>query len=77
MQEFRIMIHSFQDMEQFVSLAIGQPFEVTVASCGKHSNGKNYMGMSTLDFSEPLQVLVDCTDAELDRFRREVAAFLI
>ena len=77
MRQFHILIRSFQDMERFVSLAMVQPFEVQVGNDQKRINGKNYMGMFTLDFSQPLQVLVKCSEEEFLRFRQEAASFLI
>ena len=77
MHEFNILLRSFRDVEQFVSLAMVQPFEVTVSCKDKRINGKNYMGMSTLDFSRPLQVLAKCSDDDFARFRSDASAFLI
>ncbi len=77
MRQFHILIRSFQDMERFVSLAMVQPFEVQVGNEQKRINGKNYMGMFTLDFSQPLQVLVKCSEEEFLRCRQEAASFLI
>lgn len=77
MRQFHILIRSFQDMERFVSLAMVQPFEVQVGNEQKRINGKNYMGMFALDFSQPLQVVVTCSEEEFLRFRQDAAAFVI
>ena len=76
MRQFNIVIHSFQEVQAFVSLAMVQPFEVLVGNDHHKINGKNFMGMFTLDFRGPLQVSMQCTDEEYTRFRKQAAAFL-
>ena len=77
MHQFNISIRSFRDMEQFISLAMVQPFEVQVGNERKRINGKNYMGMFTLDYSQPLQVLVKCSEEDFLRFRQDAARFWV
>ena len=75
-KEFRISIRSFAQVQSFVALATKQPFQVLVGSGENRVNGKNFMGMFTLDFSAPLQVQVDCDEGEFQKFRKAAAQFV-
>ena len=76
MHEFNIYIHSFREVQEFVSLAMVQPFEVMVGNDRQRINGKNFIGMSSLDYRSPLQVRVKCSEEEFLRFRQDAARFL-
>lgn len=75
-KEFPIFLRSFAEVERFVSLATMQPYRVLVGSGENCVNGKNIMGMFTLNFSEPLQVRVDCSEAEFRKFRKAATQML-
>ena len=77
MREFNIFIRSFQEIQEFVSLAMVQPFEILVGNEKKKINGKSFIGMFSLDFKKPVQVSFKCTDEEYAKFRKEVAQFLV
>ena len=77
MQEFDITIRSFRQVQQFVSLAMAQPFEVLVGNERQQINGKDFMGMCTLDFTRPLRVSARCTEEEFRSFRQNAACFVI
>lgn len=77
MRQFRISIHSFAEVQAFVSLAMVQPFRVLVGGENQCINGKNFMGMFSLDYSRPLQVSVDCDEAEFQKFRKAASRFLV
>lgn len=76
MKHFSIMIRSFAEVQEFVALAMVQPFEVLVGSENHRINGKSFIGMFSLDFRQPLQVQVNCDDAAFARFRQQAARFL-
>lgn len=69
MREFHIMIRSFQQVRDFVALAMVQPFEVLVGNERQKVNGKSFIGMFTLDYQFPVRVSVDCSQEEYERFR--------
>ena len=71
MVEFEINICSFQQVQDFVALAMVQPFEVLVGNDKQQVNGKSFMGMFTLAHGKPLRVTVRCTEEEFGRFRDE------
>ena len=76
MHEFHISIHSFQQVQDFVRLAAEQPFDVFVGNSYQNINGKDLMGMFSLDYSRPLCVKMHCTEEEFVYFRQKAAAFL-
>ena len=71
MKEFRISIRSVEEVQAFVQLAMVQPFEVLVESDRRQVSGKNFMGLFSLDFHQPINVLVDCDEDSFCRFRQE------
>ena len=76
MWEFNINIHSFQQVRDFVALAEEQAFEVTVGNDHQRINGKDLMGMFSLEFSRSLNVTMRCTEEEFLQFRQKVEAIL-
>ncbi len=77
MQKFDIMIHSRQEVQEFVALAARQPFRVTVGNENQSIDGKDFMGMFSLDYSRPLQVCIQCSPEEYRSFRQSTAKFLV
>ncbi len=76
MKEFNIAIHSFQEVQEFISLATVQPFQVMVGNDVQLVNAKSFIGMVSLDYSRPLKVLCDCDGDGLQSFRQQVRRFL-
>ena len=76
MKEFSILIRSVEEVQAFVQLAMIQPFEVVVESDRRQVNGKNFMGMFSLDFHQPVQVRVNCDEDNFCRFRQEAIQLL-
>ena len=76
MQEFHISLHSFQDVQEFISLATVQPFAVLVGNDIQQVNGKSFIGMVSLDHSRPLQVQADCDCQAWQTFRNVVKKFI-
>ncbi len=77
MREFNILIHSFREIQEFVSLAMIQPFEVLVGNDRQKINGKSFIGMFSLDYKAPVRVSVRCSQEEFDRFRQDAARFVV
>ena len=73
MREFNIVIHSLKQVQAFVSLAMVQPFEVLVGNERQRINGKDLMGMFSLDYRRPVRVSVRCSEEEFSSFRRKAA----
>ena len=76
MQKFHISLHSFQDVQEFITLATVQPFAISVGNDAQQVNGKSFIGMVSLDFSRPLQVQADCDGSAWQGFRSVVQKFL-
>ena len=77
MHQFDIVLRSLQQVEEFVTLAMVQPFEVLVGNDRQSINGKDLMGMFTLDYSAPVSVQVRCTQEEYSKFSSSVARFMV
>ena len=76
MWQFDICVRSFRQVQDFVALAMVQPFEVLVGNDKQMVNGKSFMGMFTLNFKKPLRVTVKCTDEEFGKFKRQASEIL-
>ena len=76
MKQFDIILHSFAEVQDFVEVATVQPFRVVVGNARTLVNAKSFMGMFSLDFSEPVHVRADCTEDECSRFKLAAARFL-
>ena len=76
MHHFNISIRSFRHIQEFVALAMVQPFEVLVGNEKQQINGKSFIGMFSLDYNRPVQVSVRCSEEEFRRFHRDANKFL-
>jgi len=76
MWEFYIRLHSFDQVQDFVRLACQQNFDVTVGNDLQSINGKDLMGMFSLDYSRPLQVKMHCCEEEYLQFKQAAEEFL-
>jgi len=77
MRGFAIHLTTIDDIKAFVRVATVQPFEVLVITDWQQVSAKSFMGMFSLDLRSPLQVVMDCSEAELQSFRQAAAAFII
>ena len=76
MWEFHINIRSFQQVQDFVALATAQPFDILVGNDCQSINGKDLMGMFSLDYSRSLCVKMHCSEADFLRFQEETMRIL-
>ena len=76
MKEFYVSLRSVGDVRDFVDLASVQPFDVTVGNDHQNINGKDLMGMFSLDYERPLQVRMHCSEEEYLQFKQEAQSFL-
>ena len=76
MWEFHINLRSFPQVQEFVRLAGEQAFDVIVGNERQNINGKDLMGMSTLDYSRPLRVNMHCGEEEYLQFKQAAEIFL-
>lgn len=75
MGEFRIRFRSFQDMQEFVTLATRQPFQVFVNNGSEAILATSLMALVGLDHSRPILVTSYCSDGTFEEFRRQAARF--
>jgi hypothetical protein len=76
LKQFDIVLRSFKEVQEFVELATVQPYRIVVGNDRSRVSAKSYMGMFSLDFSMPVQVRLDCSDEECDRFKAQAKRFL-
>ncbi len=69
---FLISLNTFEQIKTFVALVAQQPFEVHVGNDRQNINGRHLMSMFTLDYSRPVKVHADCTEAEFAAFQKAV-----
>ena len=74
MKHFSISIHTREEVQAFVKLAMVQPFDIFVGNSSQQVNGKNFMGMFALDLRQPLQVQVNCDEDSYQNFRQKATA---
>lgn len=77
MQEFHMELHSFRQVQDFVRLAAEQPFEIRVGNDHQNINGKDLMGMFSLDYTRPVRVLADCEEEVFAQFHDSVAQAIL
>ena len=77
MWEFNINIHTFQQVQDFVSLAAAQPFDIFVGNECQNINGKDLMGMFSLDYSRSLRVKMHCSEEDFLQFQQKTEALLV
>lgn len=70
MHQFDIILRSFQQVQEFVALALKQPFDIHVGNDRQSINGKDLLGMFSLDYSRSLQVTANCSEEEFVKFRQ-------
>lgn len=77
MQEFHILLRSGSQVQSFVNISMTQPFEIRVGNEGQEINGKDLMGMFSLDYSAPIRVRVKCSREEFLQFRQSAKEYLV
>ena len=76
MLEFAIRLGSVRDVQDFVAVATTRPFAITVRDDHNKINADSFMELFCLDFTQPLRVVCDCTEAELEALCHELGRFL-
>ena len=77
MKEFEIRLRSVQDVQDFVDLATTKPFTILVCDDYHQVNGKSFMEMFCLNFSNRLRVRSEGYDWEFEQFLRDAQRFLV
>ena len=77
MQEFEIRLGSVQDVQDFVALATSRSYLITVRDAYNKINAQSFMELFCLNFSRPLRVVAECSEAELESLMRDADRFLV
>ena len=75
--EFQVRLTCVQDVLDFVTLATARPFPISVGDRRHRVNGKSFMEMFCLDFNQPLRVVAQCSDEELEALCNDARKFLV
>lgn len=77
MKEFRIKLGSVTDVQDFVSAASMQRFNIE-AACGEDRvDAKSIMGLFSLDLRKPIQITVDGDEHEVDSFCKAISPMML
>lgn len=76
MREFTVRFYSFQDIQEFVTLAGMEDFPVLVGDDSYQVSGTSFMGMFSLDHTKPMRVMMDCPQEAFEGFRQKAQRFL-
>ena len=75
-KQFHVKMRSFEDIQDFVSLASQQPFDITVGTDEQDISAKSLMAVLGLNFRQPVLVQMECDDAQFSNFCAAAARFL-
>ncbi len=75
--EFYIQLHSSRQVQEFVELAAVQPFDISVGNDHQSINGKDLMGMFSLDYTHPVRVTLGCSPEQFTAFRVSAAPYIV
>ena len=77
MRRFQVSLRTFQDVQNFVTIAAAQDFSMTVGNPDYHVSATSFMGMFTLDYTRPLECTAECTDEQWNRFLDIASPYVI
>ena len=77
MHTFPVEFRSFEDVRDFVFLSMTRKFPISVSNGHQTVDAKSLMVMFSLDYSHPLEVRVECSDAEFSDFLELTARFRV
>lgn len=77
MRQFLVKLNSVDDVKRFVTMATTRPFEVYVQTASQKVSAKSFMGMFSLDYREPVQVVAQCQETEWEAFGKDIQEFIL
>ena len=77
MQEFWIRLGSVKDVQDFVDNAATRPYPVVVRDSHNKINADSFMELFCLDFTQPLRVVCDCAQEQLNQLQRDLDRFVV
>ena len=76
MKEIKVRLRSVQDVQDFVAIATARPFPIWVGSPDHWVNGKSFMELFCLNYSDPQTVSFECGEPELGDLLQDAPRFL-
>ena len=77
MLEFAIRLGSVQDVQDFVAVTTTRPFAITVRDEHNKISADSFMELFCLNFTRPLRVCCDCSEADLEALQQDLARFVV
>ena len=77
MLEFTIRLGSVQDVQDFVAVTTTRPFTITVRDEHNKISADSFMELFCLNFTRPLRVCCDCSEADLEALQQDLARFVV
>jgi len=60
-----------------VAVTTARPFAITVRDEHNKINADSFMELFCLNFSRPLRVVCDCSEADLEALKQDLARFVV
>ena len=77
MQDLWVRLHSMEDVEEVVAIATSRSFPICIRDNQHKIRGGSFMEMFCLDFNQPLRVVAQCSDQELEALCNDARKFLV
>lgn len=76
MREFSIRLKSVRDVEEFVDIAATRGYPVVVRDDRSKINSDSFMELFCLDFTQPLRVVCECSEEDMNSLKSDLQRFL-
>ncbi len=76
MREFSIRLKSVRDVEEFVDIAATRGYPVVVRDDRNKINSDSFMELFCLDFTQPLRVVCECSEEDMNSLKSDLQRFL-
>ena len=77
MREFEVKFGSITDVQDFVSAASVQHFNIEAICGSDRVDAKSIMGLFSLDLRQPIRIAVDGDEPEVDSFCRTISPMML
>lgn len=77
MKAFKIKLGSLTDVQDFVSVASLQHFNIEAACGNDRVDAKSIMGLFSLDLRQPIQITVDGAEPEVETFCQAISSMML
>lgn len=75
MREFSIRLKSVRDVEEFVDIAATRGYPVVVRDDHNKINSDSFMELFCLDFTQPLRVVCECSEEDMNSLKSDLQRF--